>query len=34
MPSGPEICGFRTLFNVETVGAQSQARVRETERER
>ena len=29
MPSGPGIWGFRTRFNTETVGAQSQGRVRE-----
>ena len=29
MPSGPGIWGFRTRFNIEIVGAQSQTRVRE-----
>ena len=31
MPSDPGIWNFRTRFNTETVGAQSQTRVRETE---
>ena len=34
MSSGPGIWDFRTRFNIETVGAQSQASVRERERER
>ena len=29
MPSGPGIWNFRARFNTETVGAQSQTRVRE-----